>query len=87
MIKQKKRTIEVGKPGKPEDKVSIEIPDEAVNFIVQRYLSQRSVEGLPIVRGISTDDVEAVLGMFLEWAASRNYIKDGILILGGSPIG
>ncbi len=65
----------------------VEIPDEAIEYIVSRYLSRRSSEGVPLVVGISTDDVEAVLSLLVEWAAFRNYVKDGVLFIGGSPIG
>lgn len=65
----------------------VEIPDEAISYIVQRYLSRKSVEGVPLVVGISTDDVEAVLSLFIEWAAHKNYVKDGILFIGGNPVG
>jgi hypothetical protein len=62
------------------------IPDQAVDFIVSRYLQERNKDDLPVVTGISTDTVETVLQLFLDWAGKRNYIKNGVLTLGGHPI-
>jgi len=72
---------------KPTDNVPIEVPIDAVNYIVSRYLGRKSTGNLPMVVGIPSDAVESVLGLFLEWAAANNYVKDGVLTLGGTPIG
>ncbi len=85
---KKKKVIELGnKHALGSKPVTVEIPDEAITYIVSRYLSSKSVEGVPMVVGIASDDVEAVLGLFVEWAVSKKYVKDGILFIGGSPIG
>lgn len=86
--KKKQKIIERGDPKIPNSEpVQVEIPDEAIEFIVSRYLSRRSVPGVPLVVGITTDDVETVLSLFVEWAAYKKYVKDGVLFIGGSPIG
>lgn len=87
MPKKKEKIIQRGDPHLSETQISLEVPDEAISFIVSRYLNKKSVEGVPLVVGISTSDVETVLALFFEWAANKNYIKDGILILGGTPVG
>lgn len=68
-------------------KTSVEVPDQAVDYIVQKFLIRKSTEGVPLVVGISTDVVETVLGLFLEWAAQNNYIKDGVFFFGGQKVG
>ncbi len=86
--KIKGKVIERGNPHLiGAGKVEVEIPDEVITYIVSRYLRRRSTDGVPLVVGISSDDVETVLALFIEWAASKGYIKDGVLFLGGTPIG
>jgi len=83
-----KKVIERGNPHlMGSEKVAVEIPDEVITYIVTRYLGRRSTEGVPLVVGISSDDVETVLALFIEWAAQKNYIKDGVMFIGGTPIG
>jgi len=64
------------------------VPDDAITFIVSRFLQGKNVEGgVPVVTGISTQAVEEVLRLFVLWAGDNSYIKDGILVLGGHKIG
>jgi hypothetical protein len=88
MAKKNKKTIQLGNPHSVNSKtVEVDIPDEAITYIVNKYIANKTVEGVPLVVGVSTDDVETVLGLFIEWAAGRGYVKDGILFVGGNPIG
>ncbi len=85
---KKKKVLEYGNPHIPGTKqIKVEIPDDAVTYIVSKYLGSKTVDGVPMVIGMSSDDVESVLGLFVEWAVSKNYVKDGILFIGGNPIG
>ena len=71
----------------PSDAEEIIIPDEAIYYIVSRYLQGRNKEGdVPVVVGISTNTVEDVLQLFIDWAAQSGYIKDGMLTIGGHKI-
>jgi hypothetical protein len=64
-----------------EDPISLSIPDDAITFIVSHYIRRKASDGSPIVVGISSDTVEGVLGLFFDWAASKDYIKDGKLVI------
>lgn len=86
--KQNKKVIKVGNPNVVgAATVTVDIPDEAITYIVNKYVSNKSTEGVPLVIGISTDDVETVLGLFLEWAAGKGYVKEGVLFVGGQAAG
>ena len=80
-LKKKQNIIE------PKKVEQVEIPDEAVDYIASGYLRRKSSEGVSLVVGISTDDIEIVLSLLVEWAAYKKYVKDGVLFIGGSPIG
>lgn len=69
------------------DKLSIEIPDEAINYIVSHYLTQKNTDTGAVVVGISGEATRDILNLFLKWAEQNNFVKDGILIMGGKPIG
>lgn len=58
------------------------IPDEAIQYIVSRYLTNRNSDGLPLTSGINPDAVESVLELFVEWAGKNGYVKDGQLVIG-----
>lgn len=85
----KKQSTKVIKAGNSEtpgtEVVAIDIPDEAVSFIVSRYISKKNVDDVPLIVGISTDDVETVLGLFIEWAGTNGYIREGVLFMGEKP--
>lgn len=63
------------------EELKIEIPDEAVSYIVSRYLIRRSKDDIPITIGINTNDVEAVLQLFIDWAAENGSIEENELKL------
>jgi hypothetical protein len=64
------------------------VPDEAISYIISRYLQGKNTEGgVPVVTGISTQAVREVLRLFVQWAGRNDYIKDGILTMGGHKIG
>lgn len=63
------------------EELKIEIPDEAVSYIVSRYLIRRSKDDIPITIGINTNDVEAVLQLFIDWAAENGSIEKNELKL------
>lgn len=64
-----------------EDK-KLEIPGEAISFIVSRYLREKNTESGSLVVGIPGDAVETVLVLFFEWAKQKNMIKEDVLVLG-----
>lgn len=67
---------------KNETTYVFDVPDEAMHYIISRYLLKRHTAGVPITLGISQDAVEAVLKLFFQWAAEYNHIEDGKLVLG-----
>jgi hypothetical protein len=85
--KPKSYVVEGGKVV-PDNIEEVIIPDEAIYYIVGRYLQDRNEEGLsPVVVGVSTHTVEKILQLFVDWAHTNNYIKNGILTVGGHKIG
>lgn len=67
--------------------LSVEIPDEAVDYIVSRFLMKKANTGESVITGISTDTVETVLSLLVDWGAATNRVKQGVLFLGGKNIG
>lgn len=58
------------------------LPDEALSFIVSKYVERRAnTSGVPVLVGIPPKTVEEVLRLFLEWANARGHLKDGTLTL------
>lgn len=88
MAKKKDKTY-IRRGGKfvPEDAEELVIPDEALYYVVSHYLQGKNTEGsVPVVVGISTQTVEDVLRLFVDWAARNGYIKNGIMTIGGRKV-
>lgn len=70
---------------KKSEPKGIIVPDEAVYYVVSRYLEGKNKEGFePVVIGISTGTVESILQLFVDWAGRNGHVKDGVLTI-GSP--
>ena len=85
MVKRKsKKKVEVPlKMG--QQKVTID--DEAIYYIVNNYLQEKTkTSGLSVLVGISSETVEDVLRLFIDWAALRGYIEDGVLTIGEEEV-
>jgi hypothetical protein len=79
--------LPTNKKTKGVDSQVVTIPDEAIAYIVNAYLEEKTkTSGVNVVVGISTDSVIQVMGHFLNWAAMNNYVKDGMLIIGGTKV-
>lgn len=64
------------------------IPDEAISYIMGRYLQGKNIDGsAPIIVGIPTTVVEDILQLFIDWANSNGYVKNGIMTIGGHKVG
>ncbi len=87
MGKKSSRVIEIT-PGnaKSPNTIKVEVSDEAISYIVGKYVSKKSIDGVPVVIGMSTEDVETVIGLLVEWAISNGKVKDGIIFIGETPV-
>lgn len=87
----KKRTPVLDSNNKPlvpagSKVTTVEVPDEAIDYIVSRFLMKQAGNGESLVTGVSTDVVETVLSLLVDWAAINGQVKDGILFIGGKDI-
>lgn len=85
MAKKTKNKKFVAREGNwaPEVPNEIEVPAEAIYYIVSHYLQGKAEsEGVPGVIGISTQTVEDVLQLLIDWAAKNNHIEDGVMTIG-----
>lgn len=57
----------------------LEIPDEAIKFIINNYFRRTQVAGIQISVGLSHKDVESIIEFFLRWAKENGHIEDGKL--------
>ena len=64
------------------DVTEVSIPDEAIYYIVSNYLQNKTTPGIPVVVGISTQTVEDILQLLIDWSARSGYIKDGVISIG-----
>lgn len=51
------------------------VPDEAISYIVERYLSNKKTSSVDFTVGIRSDVVEDVVSLFLNWADSKDMFK------------
>lgn len=79
--KNKKFKANQGNWDRGED-IGVCIPDEAVYYIVSNYLQNRSATGVPAVIGVSTQTVEEVLQLLVDWSAKSGHINDGVISIG-----
>ena len=71
----------------PKETGSLIIPDEALYFIVSRYLENKNEAGSEaVVVGIKPDTVEEVVRLFVEWASLNGYINNNMLVIGVEKI-
>jgi hypothetical protein len=70
------------KPLAPEPEAEVQIPDDAIRYIVSHYLQHKSVPGVPVVVGISIQTVEDILQLLIDWAAVSGNIEDGVVKIG-----
>jgi hypothetical protein len=85
MARKKKNKTFVAREGQwaSDTPTELDVPDEAIYYIVSHYLQGKAAaEGVPAVIGISTQTVEDVLQLFIDWAARNNHIEDGVLTIG-----
>jgi hypothetical protein len=85
MARKSKNKTFVAREGQWASKVptELDIPDDAIYYIVSHYLQGKaSQEEVAAVIGISTQTVEDVLQLFIDWAARNNHIKDGVMTIG-----
>lgn len=59
----------------------LNIPDEAIIYIVTNYLNKKSVESVSLTVGIPSSTVEDVLSLFFQWANKKSLIEEGILTI------
>ena len=80
---KKTRTITAQKKQFSTDETQeVIIPDDALRYIVSHYIQEKNKGDMPVVIGISSSTVEAVLQLLVDWAAASGYVKDGVLTLG-----
>lgn len=66
----------------PSGYQKVVIPDEAIYYIVSNYLQEKTkTTGVSVLVGISTEAVQEVLRLFVDWAGMRGLVKDGVLTL------
>lgn len=81
--KSKSKKFEANEGAWAKDVVTeVTIPDEAIYYIVNNYLQNRSSTGVPVVLGISTQTVEDILQLLVDWAARSGHVKDGVISIG-----
>jgi len=88
MARHKKSTVFEVKQGRlvAEGSQEVIVPDEALNYIVTHFLQEKNSSDMPIVIGVSSHTVEAILQLLIDWAAGNGYVKNGIMTLGGHKI-
>lgn len=59
------------------------IPDEAIYYIVSNFLQKRSVPGMPVVTGVSTQTVEDILQLLVDWSTKNGYVDGATITIGG----
>ena len=59
--------------------IELYVPDDAIKYIVSKYLTKKSVESVSVTVGIPSATVEDVVFLFLQWANAEGYIEDGKL--------
>ena len=59
----------------------LNIPDEAISYIVTNYLKKKSVESVSLTVGIPSNTVEDVLTLFLQWADKKSLVEDSTLTI------
>lgn len=79
--KNKKFTADEGVWAKDKP-TEVSIPDEAIYYIVGNYLQKKYTAGVPAVVGISTQTVEDVLQLLVDWSALNGYVRDGVISIG-----
>jgi len=81
--KNKTRSITATKTAwETEESPSVIIPDEVVYYIVSNYLQIKRDTGVSVVAGVSTQTVEDILQLLVNWGSSSGNIKEGVLHLG-----
>ena len=65
-----------------EEATQVIIPDEAVYHIVSNYLQIKRTTGVSVLTGVSTQTVEDILQLLVNWGAEAGKIKQGVLHLG-----
>lgn len=78
------------KSSKPvtDGKQKLTVPDDAIYYVVSNFLEKKTkTSGVPVLIGISTQTVEEVIGLFVDWAAANGYVRDGIMTIGGEKVG
>lgn len=80
--RSKAKIFQPAQKGHQEATKSVEIPDEALTYIVANFLRQKNKDGMPVVIGVSSHTVEAVLQLLVDWAMLNGYVKDGVMVLG-----
>ena len=64
------------------DTSSVIVPDEVVYYIVSNYLQIKRTTGVSVVSGVSTQTVEDILQLLVNWGSESGKIKEGVLHLG-----
>jgi len=68
----------------PTGEQVLTLPDEAIYYVVSNYLERRTkTSGVSVIVGVSTETVEEILRLFVDWAALRGHVKKGTLTIGG----
>jgi len=81
--KPKSKKFEANEGAWAKDQVTeVSIPDEAIYYIVNNYLQNKSITGVPVVLGVSTQTVEEIFQLLVDWAARSGHIKDGVINIG-----
>jgi hypothetical protein len=81
--KPKSKKFEANEGAWAKDQATeVTIPDEAIYYIVNNYLQNRNATGVPVVLGVSTQTVEDILQLLVDWAARTGHIKDGVISIG-----
>lgn len=60
----------------------VSIPDDAIYYIVGNYLQKKYTAGVPVVVGISTQTVEDILQLLIDWSALNGHVQDGVISIG-----
>ena len=79
--KDKKFVAEEG-PWAKDVPTEVSIPDDAIYYIVGNYLQKKYTAGVPVVVGISTQTVEDVLQLLVDWSALNGHVQDGVISIG-----
>ena len=64
-----------------EKQEAVEIPDEAVMYVINNYMIKKQIEGVPIAVGIGYEAAELVIKLFLDWAEKTGRVEDKTISL------